>query len=73
MTGSDSGKKQLVADDDMAEDEAALALAMGDGEDDDEEYELGQEQVIQTILLLGNEIWRNFGQEEEIDDYAVFF
>lgn len=23
--------------------------------------------------MLGNEIWRNFGQEEEIHDYAVFF
>lgn len=42
-------------------------------DDDDEDYELGQEQVIQTILALGNEIWRNFDQEEEIDDYAVFF
>ena len=76
MPGSDSGKKQQPmdpAEDEMEEDEAGLALAMGEGEDDDEEYELGQEQVIQTILLLGNEIWRNFGQEEEIDDYAVFF
>ena len=39
----------------------------------EEEYELDQEQVIQTILAIGNEIWHNFGQEEEIDDYQVFF
>ena len=48
-------------------------MAMDDDGEEDEDYELGQEQVIQTILLLGNEIWRNFGQEEVIDDYAVFF
>ena len=29
--------------------------------------------MIQTILAIGNEIWHNFGQEEEIDDYQVFF
>ena len=40
---------------------------------EDEEYELDQEQVIRTILAIGNEIWHNFGQEEQIEDYAVFF
>ena len=34
-----------------------------EGEDDEEEYELNQEQIIETILLLGNEIWKNFGGE----------
>ena len=24
-------------------------------------------------MVLGNEIWKNFGQEEEIDDVRVFF
>jgi len=42
-------------------------------EDEEEEYELDQEQIIQAILTLGNEIWHNFGQEGEIDDYSVFF
>lgn len=46
---------------------------MMDGSGDDEDYELDQEQIIQTILILGNEIWKNFGQEEEIDDVRVFF
>ena len=32
-----------------------------------------QEQIVQTILIIGNEIWRNFGQEEEIDDVSIFF
>jgi hypothetical protein len=67
--GSDDAK----ATTNIANTDAGLELAMGDAGEDDEDYELGQEQVIQTILLLGNEIWRNFGQEEVIDDYAVFF
>lgn len=43
-----------------------------DGELDMDEMEQ-QEQIVQTILILGNEIWRNFGQEEEIDDVSIFF
>ena len=31
------------------------------GDDDGEEYDLTQEQIIQTILMLGNDIWKNFG------------
>ena len=41
--------------------------------DDEEDYELDQEQIIQTILILGNEIWKNFGQEQELDDVRIFF
>lgn len=45
-----------------------------DGEDDDEEFELNQEQIIETILLLGNEIWKNFGGEPQpLDDVRIFF
>ena len=45
---------------------------MANGEEDEEE-EFDQEQIIQTILAIGNEIWKNFGQDEEIDDVRVFF
>lgn len=27
----------------------------------DQDYELDQEEIIKTILALGNEIWHNFG------------
>jgi hypothetical protein len=39
----------------------------------EEDYELDQEQIIQTILILGNEIWKNFGQTQELDDVRIFF
>ena len=42
-------------------------------EEDDEEYELNSEQIIQTIILLGNEIWKNFGQVTPLDDVRIFF
>ena len=45
----------------------------GSNQDDQEDYELTENQIVQTILQLGNEIWKNFGQEEEIDDVSVFF
>ena len=45
----------------------------GSDDEGEEDFELDQEQIIQTILILGNEIWKNFGQEEEIDDVRVFF
>jgi hypothetical protein len=48
----------------MPEQEAA-------GDVDDDEYE--QQEVINTILAIGNEIWRNFGQEDPIDDIGHFF
>ena len=54
-------------------DEDGLELDMDDDGENDEAYELVQNEVIKTILLLGNEIWRNFGQEEVITDYGVFF
>jgi hypothetical protein len=44
----------------------------GEGEDE-EDFELDENQIVQTILQLGNEIWKNFGQEEEIDDVSIFF
>ena len=59
MSRSDQGKSEYAD--------------MMDWSGDDEDYELDQEQIIQTILILGNEIWKNFGQEEEIDDVRVFF
>ena len=42
-------------------------------EENGSEYEMGQEEVIMTILGIGNEIWRNFGQEAILEDYTVFF
>lgn len=44
-----------------------------DANGEEEEYELDQQQVINAILELGNEIWHNFGQEDVIMDYSVFF
>ena len=41
--------------------------------ENESEYEMDQEEVIKTILGIGNEIWRNFGQEGMIEDYTVFF
>ena len=41
--------------------------------EEDDEYELDQEQIINTILILGNEIWKNFGQEQQLDDVRIFF
>jgi len=47
---------------------------MDDGQEmDEEDYELDQEQIIQTILVLGNEIWKNFGQTQPLDDVRIFF
>ncbi len=59
---------------------------MDDGEDgNEEEQELNEEEskpfiniwilliVVQVIIQLGNEILRNLGVEEPIDDVAVFF
>ena len=34
---------------------------MNEGEENASEYEMDQEEVIKTILGIGNEIWRNFG------------
>ena len=48
MAHSDDGAKGRAFDN--------MAAA---GEDD--EYELDQDEIIQTILMLGNEIWKNFG------------
>lgn len=42
-------------------------------EGEEEEYEQDQQQVISAILVLGNEIWHNLGQEDDIYDYSVFF
>ena len=50
---------------------------MDEMEDDDEDLSMDemeqQKQIIQTILILGNDIWRNFGQDDEIDDVEIFF
>lgn len=64
MSRSDEGK---------AEYRGAGGVMEGSDDDGEEDFELDQEQIIQTILILGNEIWKNFGQEEEIDDVRVFF
>ena len=44
---------------------------------DDDDDEMGLEQhknlIVETIVMLGNEIWRNFGQEDELDDVSIFF
>jgi len=63
MPHSDDGaKKRRDFDDDM------------DNQDmQDDDYELDQEQIIQTILILGNEIWNNFGQTQQLDDVRIFF
>ena len=49
----------------------------GSGEMDDDDDEMGLEQhknlIVETIVMLGNEIWRNFGQEDELDDVSIFF
>ena len=42
--------------------------------EDDLEYGLESEsQVIEAILSLGNEVWRNFGQEQALDEVEIFF
>ena len=64
MSRSDEGK---------AEYRGAGGVMEGSEDEGEEDFELDQEQIIQTILILGNEIWKNFGQEEEIDDVRVFF
>jgi hypothetical protein len=59
---------------------------MGEGEgEEDMEQELNEEEsmythtnlinskVVQVIIQLGNDILRNLGVEEPIDDVAVFF
>lgn len=64
MSRSDEGKAEYRGAGDVME---------GSEDEGEEDFELDQEQIIQTILILGNEIWKNFGQEEEIDDVRVFF
>lgn len=44
-----------------------------DGEELDSDEMEQQKQIVQTILILGNDIWRNFGQEDELDDVEIFF
>jgi len=47
---------------------------MGEGEgEEDMEQELNEEEIVQVIIQLGNDILRNLGVEEPIDDVAVFF
>ena len=65
--------KQSQGQRDEADEDDDAEELLGEGEEEDEDYELDQEQIIQTILALGNEIWRNFGQEQQILDYTVFF
>lgn len=55
------------------EDERNSSNMRGPDDDEGEDYELDENQIVQTILQLGNEIWKNFGQEEEIDDVSIFF
>jgi len=43
---------------------------MGDSQ---EMEDLSEEQIIATILDLGNQIWGNMGFEEPIQDASVFF
>ena len=64
MSRSDEGKPEY---------RGAGGVMEGSEDEGEEDFELDQEQIIQTILILGNEIWKNFGQEEEIDDVRVFF
>ena len=64
MSRSDEGKPEY---------RGAAGAMEGSEDEGEEDFELDQEQIIQTILILGNEIWKNFGQEEEIDDVRVFF
>jgi hypothetical protein len=61
MSHSDDGARAARGLDDMVEGE------------EDGEYELNQEQIIQTILVLGNEIWKNFGQTQPLEDVRIFF
>ena len=43
----------------------------GDSQESDED--LTEEQKIAIIMDLGNQIWHNMGQDEDIEDTTVFF
>jgi hypothetical protein len=45
----------------MQEDDRDSSDMRGGQEEDEEDFELDENQIVQTILQLGNEIWKNFG------------
>lgn len=44
-----------------------------ESDDQGESLELDEEQVIGAILAMGNEIWRNLGQTQTLNDVSLFF